>query len=97
MQCVGNWPGAALAVLGLLLAAGVRGAASWLLPDLVAAWMLAGTLWCLSFALYLAHLAPTLIAARNDGHGGCHGVKDNVSNVVALGGVGNAACLEATK
>ena len=65
-----------LAALSLLLAAGVRGAAGWLLPDPVAAWVLAASLWCLAFALYLLHLAPKLVGARSDGHKGCHGVED---------------------
>lgn len=85
----------ALAVLGLLLAAGVRGAASWLLPDPLTAWVLAGTLWCLSFALYLVHLAPTLIGARSDGHGGCHGVQDKASKVVPSVRADKAAGLDA--
>ena len=65
-----------LAALSLLLAAGVRGAAVWLLPDPVAAWVLAASLWCLAFVLYLMHLTPSLIASRSDGHQGCHGVED---------------------
>ena len=64
-----------LAVVSLLIAAGVRGAAGWWLPDPVASWVLAGALWCLGFVLYLVHLAPSLTAARLDGHGGCHGVE----------------------
>lgn len=65
-----------LAALSLLLAAGVRSAAGWLLADALAAWTLAGALWVLGFGLYLAYLAPVLLARRSDGHGGCHGVEE---------------------
>lgn len=82
-----------LAVSSLLLAAGIRGAAGWLLPAPVEAWMLAGSLWCLAFALYLVHFAPTLIAARTDGYGGCHAVEDNEVAVVAPVGAEHPAGL----
>lgn len=63
-----------LAALALLLAAGTRAAAGWLLPDPLAAWALAGALWCLSFGLYAAYLGPILLAPRRDGRAGCQGV-----------------------
>lgn len=65
-----------LAARGLLLAAAARATAGWLLPDPVAAWALAGVLWCLSFGLYAVHLAPVLVAARDDGRVGCQGQLD---------------------
>ena len=72
-----------LAALSLLLAAGVRAAAGWLLPDPVAAWVLAASLWCLAFGLYLMHLTPSLIASRSDGHRDCHGVEDAAADLPA--------------
>ncbi|MBA4261510.1 MAG: NnrS family protein [Comamonadaceae bacterium] len=65
-----------LAALSLCLAAAVRAAAGWLLADPLAAWALAGAVWCLGFGLYLVYLAPVLLARRSDGHGGCHGVEE---------------------
>ena len=65
-----------LAVGSLLLAAGVRAAAGWLLPDPMTAWMLAGALWCLAFALYAVYFAPTLLGARADMQVGCQGVDE---------------------
>lgn len=59
---------------GLLLAAGLRAVGTWALPTPIPAWTLAGTLWCLVFALYLLRMAPILLTARSDGFGGCHGV-----------------------
>lgn len=66
-----------LAALALVLAAALRGAAGWLLPDPLQAWLLAGGLWSLAFGLYLWHLGPLLASPRSDGRGGCAGVAED--------------------
>lgn len=63
-----------LAALALCLAAGVRAATGWWLPDPVAAWTLAGALWCMCFGLYAVYMAPVLMSPRQDGGSGCQGV-----------------------
>ncbi len=65
-----------LAAISLALAAVLRAAAGWLLPDPLQAWLLAGGLWCLAYGLYLWHLAPLLTGPRRDGRSGCAGVAD---------------------
>lgn len=65
-----------LAATALVLAAGLRAAAGWWLPDPLQAWALAGGLWLMAFGLYLARLGGGLLAARSDGLIGCQGVAE---------------------